>query len=352
MGIKTVKKILREFKYLKSVIKMYGDSLIPGNYVVFPSRRALSLNDADSLSCAKAYFDKNKSIGKLAYLVNFVNNINYFKNKSKNSSNIYEAIYTANNYDEVREVKLFSFKEKKILTLCTGEASYNEQIKQYEDFGRGYNMPKIEPKDKYPNSFEIDMVSLAERPNEALALKNIAECTSKYLSVNKDIKSAAAKDMIAFDYDEEMTEMLLSLTSKINKDILGEEFAICMQHGDLSRDNLIYGESDGKTDFWWIDWEHAEKRIFFYDYFFYILNTAVYFDNLESYNAYMSGECDEDIKRFFEAFGMTFKEENRKDYFLIFAVIFLKERVCADRRIGALKMYCDFINKLLEGKSE
>ena len=169
MRLKTLKTVRREFKYLKSVIKKYGDSLIPGKYVVFPNRRALSLNDVDSLSESERYFNRNKSIGKLIYFVNFVNNINYFKNKNRNSLCSYEAVYTANNYDEVREVKLFSFKNQKILTICTNAVSFNSQINQYSDFGRGYNMPKVEPSDKYENSFEIDMVSLQDRPEEKYA---------------------------------------------------------------------------------------------------------------------------------------------------------------------------------------
>ena len=61
MRLRTLKSTWGEFKYLKSVIKKYGDSLIPGKYVVFPNRRALSLNEVDSLSNSDRYFNKNKS---------------------------------------------------------------------------------------------------------------------------------------------------------------------------------------------------------------------------------------------------------------------------------------------------
>ena len=352
MGLKTLKTVRGEFKYLKSVIKKYGDSLIPGKYVVFPNRRALSLNDVDSLSNSERYFNRNKSIGKLIYFVNFVNNINYFKNKNKKSSGSYEAVYTANNHDEVREVKLFSFKDKKILTICTDEGSYNAQISQYSDLGRGYNMPKVEPSNKYENSFEIDMVSLENRPGERYALENITQSGAKYFPLDNRVKRVSVKDTISFDYSQEINEILSGIVAKINPGILNDEFVWCTQHGDLSRDNLIYGESNGKRDFWWIDWEHVGSRLFFYDYFFYILNTAVYFKDLEAFNAYMSGECDADLKRFFEAYGMTFKEENRVDYFMIFAVSFLKERVCEDNRVGALKMYCNFIEKFFSDIGE
>ena len=118
---------------------------------------------------------------------------------------------------------------------------------------------------------------------------------------------------------------------------------LSLQHGDLSKDNLLYGECDGKKDFWWIDWEHADERVFFYDYFFYITNSAIYYDTL-AYEHYMSGEADEDLKCFFDHFGLKYTPERKKDYFLIFSVVFLKERVCDTGRLETLKTYCNFIN--------
>ena len=55
---------------------------------------------------------------------------------------------------------------------------------------------------------------------------------------------------------------------------------------------------EGKRDFWWIDWEHAGERIFFYDYFFYILHSALYFGR-EPFEAYLGGEGDEELSALF-----------------------------------------------------
>ena len=213
-------------------------------------------------------------------------------------------------------------------------------------------MPKVESSEKYENSFEIDMVSLQDRPEEKYALENITKCGTEYFSLDNDVKRNSVNDIISFDYSQEINEMLSGIVAMINPDILEDEMVLCTQHGDLSRDNLRDGQSNEKTDFWWIDWEHVGSRLFFYDYFFYILNTAVYFNDLKAFEAYINGECDADLESFFEAHGMTFKKENRIDYFLIFAVSFLKERVCEKNLISALKMYCDFIEKLFRDISE
>ena len=84
------------------------------------------------------------------------------------------------------------------------------------------------------------------------------------------------------------------------------------------------------------------ERIFFYDYFFYIINSAIYYDT-KAYECYMSGEADENLKDLFSHFGLEFDSKKRRDYFLLFAVAFLKERVCDFGRVAALKTYCDFI---------
>ena len=85
--------------------------------------------------------------------------------------------------------------------------------------------------------------------------------------------------------------------------------------------------------------------LFFYDYFFYIINSAFYGD-LGAYSTYINGENDDALQRWFEYFGLSFDPESRFDYFLIFAVVFLKERVCDKGNLNALKKYFELIQQL------
>ena len=150
------------------------------------------------------------------------------------------------------------------------------------------------------------------------------------------------EEITDFSYSAEENELLEGIRSKISKVALLEELPFSVQHGDISKENLLYGEADGKTDFWWIDWEHARERVFFYDLFFYIVNSAFYY-NTAAYDLYMGGEADEMLKEFFNHFGVNFDPNKRKDYLLIYMIDFLKERVCAFSRVSALKEYCEFL---------
>ncbi len=346
MRIKTVLEVLREIKYIKYVIKRYGNSLERGRYYQYNSFRALSLDDVLVKEKAFGYFNrkviKNK---RMAQVAEILNKFHFFVNRNRHSTEEYDSIYTANNFEKVREVKLFSFKNGKILTVCTNAQELKNQLKQYETFGRKYNMPMVKKNDKYENSFEISMVHLKEFKGDFFALKNIADSTVANNPNVETLKKICVKELLDYSYDDEMNLYLKKLTDKIDPLFENIEIPICVQHGDLSKDNLIYGECDGKTDFWWIDWEHVGERVFFYDYFFYIINSALY-GEMGSFGCYIKGETDKMLIEMFDHFGITFNREKRFDYFLIFTIAFLKERVCSKSGLSALKEYYELIEAM------
>jgi len=343
MKIRSAWNILREIRYMRSVIKCYSDRLAAGKYIVLDGFRAMALNDEETLRCARYYFTKPGVNHRMASIAARLNKSGYYVNKNKKSNAEYEAVYTANNYDKDREIKLFSFKRNKILTVCTSSNEMEKQIAQYESFGSAYSMPGVKKSESYPNSFEISMIALETFPGDYAALHTISRSTVGFNPEPDGLKREKAEALIKHSYDsEEIISLLNTLSSQIDESVLKLEIPLCIQHGDLSKDNLLYGNVDGKSDFWWIDWEHAGERAFFYDYFFYIINSALYYDT-KSYDLYMSGGVDENLKNFFLHFGLTFEPEKRRDYFILFAIVFLKERVCDFGRVAALKTYCEFI---------
>ncbi len=348
MRIQTVLLILKETWYLKNIIKKYGDSLKCGKYYLFEGFRAMTLDNKTSRENAFSYF--NKTVNDIAKkkASHLLNKTSYFTNKNKQTTGEYEAFYTANNYDKSREVKLFSFENKKILTLCTSAEEMQKQIGQYETLGQSFSMPKVVPVEKYKDAFEICMVDFKERPDETEALKTIANSTVAENKIRKPQNDAiTAKQLIEFSYDDKTNSILSKMASKIDTSFLDTKIPFCLQHGDLSKDNLIYGESEGKTDFWYIDWEHAKERIFFYDYFFYIVNSAVYYEK-DALDIFLKGKDDEILSKFFSHFGLEFNVRNKKDYFWLFMIVFLKERVCDFGRLSALEMYINFFEKYPE----
>lgn len=344
MRVRYILRTIEQIRYLRLTIRRYGDSLKKGKYFMFNGYRALSNDSSESLNRAKVYFEKTKKLTKIDVLAMKINNTRYFYNSNKNSSEEYDAVYTANNFDKTREIKLFSFSENKILTICTNENERKKQIEQYENFGTAYNMPRVTPKDKYSNSYEIAMVDLLPVPDVILAFEEIADSIIRFNFDSNKFEKASVEKLIELDCYDEMNSLLGDLVSKIDESLLQTEIPVCIQHGDLSKDNLIYGLSENKESFWWIDWEHASKRVFFYDYFFYVLNSTMYSDET-TYQSYMSQECDLVLEKFFNHFGLKFDADRKKDYFLIFAIVFLKERVCDSVKINALKKYISLINE-------
>ena len=254
MKLKTVLFILGEIRYLRSIVKKYAELLSPGKYRLFPGFKSMALDAPETLECAQAYFNKPGVNTKMASLADKLNKIGYFKNRSKRSSAKYEAFYTANNHDKVREVKLFSFTRGKILTICTSKAEAERQIEQYKLLCGSYNMPMVEADDSISNAIEVSMVRLCSCSDDVLFAKSICDSVISFNPHPEDLCRSRVSDLISFSYDnEEMNTILRALSDEIDPSLLNILISLCLQHGDLSKDNLIYGESDGKLGFWWID---------------------------------------------------------------------------------------------------
>ena len=279
--------------------------------------------------------------------------IYFFKNKNKRSTEDYEAVYIANNHDEIREIKLFSFIRRKILTVCTSSAEMDKQICQYNDFGKAYNMPRVTRSDKYDNSFEISMVTATSFQDETLALSNIAQSTMAYNPSLEMLKIESAEKVMSLSYEnEEVNVYMKKIADKISCVVSKMQVPHCMQHGDLSKNNLLYGECDGRIGFWWIDWEHAEERPFFYDCFFYIVHSAFY-GNRDAFKCYIKGGADAIFEEFFEHFGLKYEKQYRFEYLMLYFMYFLNERVCFVSGLPTIKKYYELIESMeVELKNE
>lgn len=345
MKLKSAFRILNEIKYVKSVLKQYGHILARGRYYQHNCFRALSLDTPFIREKSQLYFNKGNSGKIMLRIIKVLRRVGYFTNRNKKSTGEYDGFYIANNYNKVREVKLFSFKNDRILTVCVGREEAKKQLAEYKQFGGAYNMPRVQKDERFETSFEISMVKLKKYESESLAFENICASTATYNSKTEELQRITVKELINFSYDDEQNVYLKKIADKIDKKLLEIKIPLCTQHGDLSKDNLIYGDCDGKTDFWWIDWEHVEKRVFFYDLFFYMINPALYGDKAP-FETYINGEADEVLQKFFAHFGTEFEKDKRFDYFLIFTLPFLKERVCPIGGLPILKRYYALIEEL------
>ena len=346
MKIRNALKFLNEIKYMRSVFRRFGDSLVRGRYYQYGCFRALSLDESVTRSKADLYF-VNKNMGRRKEkITKILNKIGFFNNRNRWSTEDYEAFYSANNYDKVREIKLFSFKREKVLTICTTRDEVDKQLLQYKDFGKSYSMPRIEKSDRYENSFEVSMINLKNFQDESLALGNIARSTAAYNSSMESVEFETAEKVLDFLYEnEEINAYMKKITDRISPSVACMDIPYCMQHGDLSKENLLYGECEGKVDFWWIDWEHVADRPFFYDFFFYMVHSAFY-GRREAYNCYISGRTDNILEELFSHFGLKYEKQHRFDYLMLYFAYFLNERVCFVSGLPTVIKYYELIETL------
>ena len=345
MHIRSALVVIKDAKYIGSILRKYNEVLAAGKYYLFSSFRAMSLNVPETLKAAERYFSFKKTHPMRIKGANLFNKLGCYINRNKKSTGEYEAFYVANNYDKVREVKLFSFTSKQILTICKDEADKKRQLDEYVMFSHAYNMPHVRTNPNYANAINVSMVDRMVSPGDCFALTAIAEATVANNPDPKSLLYIPISELISFSYENKKINLMLKdLADRLDDAVLQSVLPLCMQHGDLSKDNLIYGECDGKTGYWWIDWEHASERVFFYDYFFYIIHSAMY-DDFEPISCYLSGENDETLKAFFEHFNISFESDKKWDYLVVFAMCFLKERVCDLGYVSTLEAYCELINK-------
>lgn len=337
---------IRQARYIRSILRKYRSALAPGKYYMFDNFRSLCLQSSIIPGETEQFFPVESSTRIRRCTCKVLNVLRYFYIGRGNFEGIYEALYIANNYDKIREIKLFSFKKKKVLTICTSDANATRQLEEYETFGKAYKMPSVTKNDQFENALEISMIERLIYPGEEQALTAIAMATETYNQNMSNLHREQVKSLISFDYGDDLINAYMAdLLKGLPKDIMELNLPICLQHGDLSKDNLLFGVADGEEAFWWIDWEHVGNRVFFYDYFFYIINSAFYKD-VAAFRYYISGRADAILDKFFSRMGVEFDSAKRWDYFIVFSIIFLKERVCDLGNIGALNRYCDLIKEL------
>lgn len=342
--IRSILVMLKETRYIGGVLKEYSDVLTPGKYYIYNSFRAMSVQHVHVRMSADQLFHMQRPYKAREKTARVLNRLKYFANRNRCSSGEFEAFYIANNEEEHREVKLFSFKNKRVLAICVNRDAMDRQLQEYQELGHAYKMPAVVKSDRYDGALETDLVERRTFPGDNAALTTIARATAAYNPEPDKLFYKSIEELIEFSYgDEEINVLLGRLAEGVASELLLCRLPICLQHGDLSKDNLLYGESQSCEDFWFIDWEHKKERVFFYDYFFYLLNSG-FCGDVGALSCYMSGENDGVLREFFQHFKLEFCPDKRRDYLLVFAICFLKERVCNLGNVGTLKAYCELID--------
>lgn len=99
-----------------------------------------------------------------------------------------------------------------------------------------------------------------------------------------------------------------------NKINIDDDYKCCIQHGDLWESNVIF---DGKNIFV-IDYENVEMRFFLYDFFTYLHNEALIFNNYELLYLYFDGFFDNVLQDLFISLGLNYYDNTKIYYYNIF----------------------------------
>ena len=333
---------LKQMLFVFRTFRRYGHLLRGGHYRLYPSRRAIVHCNSKSIERADSYFSGPTGDRKLLFAVRLFNALGILCNRG--SKGEYEAVYIANNYDPVRETKLFSFEQNKVLVFCVSPEAKEEAWSAYNQLNAFFSMP-IMREMTWPNAYEVSLIRCLPRANDYCALENIAMSTTAFVKGgNATLSQRLLRNLLECHSDNAEEQAIIEeISAYISNEILDADIPLCMQHGDLSRDNLMYGSADGKETFWWIDWEHLAERPFAYDMFFYMLNSAVCSGNVGAAREFAAGQYDDILSDFFRTFGITYNKEDRQSWFMAFSMIILKERVLNRGYLNALKKYRNFL---------
>lgn len=289
-------------------------------------------------------------------LIKAVNTVSLFSNRKgfQNCDNSYGALYVANNYDKVREVKLMDENNKKVKVFFVSEKSKEDYLNLYNMLSDVYHMPKLHHDSlQLDNSLCISLIDKMKPTSEYDVIKDICASHIRLLKKDQEKHLKKCRNLKVRKQDKpissEASLMIETLRSRLSsQDICSTSYLTCLQHGDLSADNIIYGKADGHECCWWIDWEHLQERVFFYDVFFYILNTAVADQNYVPTEEFLAGCYDEYLEQLFNAAGYVYEASKRRDYFTIFAIDFVQERLWQEGIQNAIKVYKEYFDKYFD----
>ena len=338
MKIVTLFRLFKKYRFYNGIFKNCKNELKNGKYFMYPDMRTICLKS--DVPFYDEFFKKNSDAGGVS--LNRLFNVCGGRVGKRHKDKHYSALYIANNNDPKREVKLFDRDNGLVKIVCVDRTSFQNALALRGKLGNSFDLVPLVESFEESNTIIEKMVFASKRPEESVALRTIADSVSRQPVRNKvrvsEIIEKTGKWYSQYPELETVVERVGVL-----KDC---EIATCVQHGDLSSDNLIFGRVDKNEGFYWIDWEHVGERPFFYDYYFYILNSAIQHGNTQPYEAYLRDPSM--TAALFDSFECAYDDELQEAWFLLFFLVFFSERLLPVGSAAAFRKYYDFIGRMLD----
>lgn len=333
------KKIFNYIKRKNKMITNFTDCshlLQSGEYIFSNSMSYIHLKNEEVDKRAKNMFSNNSKITIYKIFDRFVKkmffneNIIIHNSEAENKKFIGSVYLPANNNDN-KKAKIFDFDNNKVLSIYSLKNDYIRENELYVEFSGFFKIPEIILSD------DVELV-LIEKLIEFKS--NLNWSNNDYIKVMDEI----FKNYINYYNNCEMSneyvlktplELLNSLKDQekvdflrknINTNLMNKKLPFIKIHGDLWSANILI-DKDNKNDIYFIDWEHSDNFILFYDFFWLMQNEAIYNENYFYLEQYIKGYYNHYFKEIFLIFDIKFEEKYKVDYLIIFFVNVFETRL-------------------------
>lgn len=228
------------------LLTRYQHLLQNGLYLVHPNLRSYV-----KLGSKVNQYLPTSGLG-LKWLTRYIVSFWYFKIITRGKKNGYEFVYISNMPEiDYRDIKFFSLKQLKVLTICQSPRRYQRIIDKKKFLSAYYPIPKWVEVSDYDNlAFEEELIELKDR-----------------------------QTFICEDYLLKLVSFYENYFKKVRNNVTYCKNGLYYQHGDLSIDN-VFEDIDGDLRF--IDFDHSDFLPPFYDVFYQIVNNYIVNDDKEA----------------------------------------------------------------------
>lgn len=232
-------EFLKSLYHNYKLLKKYQHLLQGGMYVIHPNLRSyVKLGNKKN-----PYLPSGDSGRKWLFM--YITSFLFTRLVIKGKKDGFEFVYFSNMPEvDYRDIKMFSIRNAKVLTICQSKRRYERIIAKKEFVGCYFPLP---------NWREIKGLQDLCLEEELIELQNRQKIIKK-------------------DYLLKLVSFYVNYFSVVKNDVRYCKDGLYYQHGDLSIDN-VFVNRDGELLF--IDFDHSDYLPAFYDVFYQIVNNYI-----------------------------------------------------------------------------
>ncbi len=247
------------------------------------------------------------------------------------------------------DLKLFNFEKNIIYNVFFDKIMYDKIKDAYNTFKFFFDIPLLNCIDEKQIIVEKYIEFIPYRQLSKIQLNNIIKkmFDNYYLYFlrlkKKDYEWIMVKDLVnelVKDVDKNNAEVIEKLKNKISLNNYKDKFPFMKCNGDMVFSNILFNNDKP----YFIDWEHVNNYIFFYDHLNNIIMEAKNGNN-KYLNKYLKGKYDKNFQKSFSLFNIKFNKKKRAyylDLLIICKIIYLKSYASSEIIFDFLNWYIKY----------